>query len=478
MPTSLPGRTPLRFFALLAALTVVGMPLGGCAIAESVTGQIQMASRDAGGGTSAPSARPGEFRSYVAGLWPAAKARGVSRKTFDAAFEGVTPDPKIVALTKKQSEFVRPIWGYLDNAISASRLNRGREMAVRYASHLAAVERAYGVPRSVVLGVWGMETNFGSYTGSMDVIRSLATLAHIGYRDDFFEKELLTALQILEKDHITRTAMTGSWAGAMGQTQFMPSSYMKWAVDGDGDGRRDIWTSVPDALASTANYLKQHGWEAGQPWGVEVAVPKGFDFKAQRQTFAEWSRAGFRRAGTSGNLPGSGEAQLFLPAGASGPAFLVTANYDAIKAYNASDAYALGVAHLGDRLTGGGPLAGRWPTHEPTLDTDQRKELQSHLSLMGFYDGKADGKLGSQTREAVRQFQLRRGTVGLARVVARLRPAGIGRRRREILLQMRVALKIFGLRAHARPARRHDEQAGGQEQCRRSQSHGCRVALR
>ena len=232
------------------------------------------------------------FQRFVQGLWPAAKARGVSRATFEEAFRGVEPDAKIIALTKKQSEFVRPIWDYINGAISAQRLKRGQEVAAEWSKTLAAVERTYGVPRQVVLGVWGMETNFGSFTGSIYAVRALATLAYTGYRGDFFKEELLTALQILEGEHIDRSKMLGSWAGAMGQTQFMPSSFMKFAVDGNRDGVRDIWSSVPDAMASTANYLRQHGWQPGLPWGFEVALPKGFDFRHLKQDFARWQAAG------------------------------------------------------------------------------------------------------------------------------------------------------------------------------------------
>ena len=347
------------------------------------------------------------FSAFVESLWPDAKARGVARETFVAAFRGVTPDPKIVALTKKQSEFVQPIWGYLASAVGGTRLSRGQEVARQWSTTLDAVEQRYGVPRAVVLGVWGMETNYGSFTGSMDVIRALATLAYTRYRGDFFRDELLTALQIIQGG-LDRGAMKGSWAGAMGHTQFMPSSYMKFAVDGDGDGSRDIWASIPDALASTANYLKQHGWQPGLPWGFEVELPEGFDFRNHRQGFAQWSGLGLRR--TDGkSLPRSGEATLFLPGGAGGPAFLVTDNYNAIKAYNSSDAYALAVAHLGDRIAGGPPVQGAWPTSEPVLAGAERVEVQKRLAALGFYAGESDGKLGSKTREAVRAFQLNRG---------------------------------------------------------------------
>jgi lytic murein transglycosylase len=350
------------------------------------------------------------FQRFVEGLWPTAKARGVSRATFDEAFRGVEPDSKIIALTKKQSEFVRPIWDYINGAISEQRLKRGREMLAEWPKTLAAIERTYGVPRSVVLGIWGMETNFGSFTGSIYAVRALATLAYTGYRSDFFREELLTALQILEGEHIDRAKMLGSWAGAMGQTQFMPSSFMKYAVDGNRDGVRDIWASVPDAMASTANYLRQHGWEPGLPWGFEVKLPQGFDYRNLKQGFARWQTLGLRRADGKA-MPRSGEATLFLPGGASGPAFLVTENYNVIKAYNSSDAYAMGVAHLGDRLLGGLPIQGAWPKSEPMLDKDQRQELQQRLAGFGFYEGETDGKFGSKTREAVRNFQLRRGLI-------------------------------------------------------------------
>lgn len=349
-----------------------------------------------------------EFQSFVEGLWPEARARGVSRGMFDQAFAGVGPDAKIVALSEKQSEFVRPVWDYIAGAVTPARMSKGQQVSDELAGVLERVETAYGVPKGIVLGIWGMETNFGRFTGTISTVRALATLAFVRYRGDFFRGELLTALQILEQNHVAPAHMLGSWAGAMGQTQFMPSSFAKYAVDGNGDGRRDIWTSMPDAFASTANFLRKQGWKPGLPWGFEVQLPDGFDFRNHRQTFAAWGRLGVRRADRK-VMPASGEASLFLPAGAGGPAFLITDNFTVIKAYNASDAYALGVAHLGDRIYGGQPIAGQWPKDEPTLDKEQRAEVQQRLTALGHYSGNADGRLGTKTREAVRQFQLHRG---------------------------------------------------------------------
>ncbi|MCZ8376261.1 MAG: lytic murein transglycosylase [Beijerinckiaceae bacterium] len=360
----------------------------------------------------APATQPDTagFQAFLNRLWSDAQKQGITRQTFDLAFRGVTPDSSIIALTRKQSEFVRPIWSYIDSAISASRMERGRAAAEQYAGTLAALERKYGVDRRIVLGVWGMETNFGSFTGDKDVIRSLATLAFKRYRDDFFRDELLVALRILQDGHVERPAMRGSWAGAMGQTQFMPSSFMKYAVDGNGDGTRDIWGSIPDALASTANYLASFGWESGVPWGVEVRLPEGFNLAGAMgmHDFGKWSEAGLTRIG-GGALPRKGQAMLYLPAGIRGPALLVTENYRVIKKYNSSDAYALGVAHLGDRLLGGAAFQAGWPRNEKRLTMDEVKDVQRKLVAMGLPVGKVDGRIGEISRDSVRKAQARLG---------------------------------------------------------------------
>jgi lytic murein transglycosylase len=273
------------------------------------------------------------------------------------------PDPDVIERTRKQAEFVKPIGDYLASAVSAKRIETGRAKAREWKETLEKVEHLYGVDPYVVLGVWGLETNFGGYVGDKYVIRALATLAYARYRGDYFKRELLSALQILQAGHVHAKDMQGSWAGAMGQTQFMPSSFNHYAVDFDGDGHKDIWTNVPDALASTANYLKKHGWIAGETWGYEVLLPSGFEASfgaTQYRPFARWAAEGLARADGEA-IPRDGEAALIRPAGAGGPAFLVTRNFKVIKTYNNSTAYALGVALLGDRVAGWPPVKGTWP---------------------------------------------------------------------------------------------------------------------
>ena len=361
---------------------------------------------------SPPARAASGFDAFIASLWPLASQKGVSRATFDAAFAHVTLDKSILKLTRKQAEFVKPVWQYLDGAVSSSRIATGREKASEWADTLARAQSQYGVDRSIVLGVWGLETNFGSNAGGRPVIRALATRAYAKYRGTFFRDELIVALEILEAGHITPAGMKGSWAGAMGQTQFMPSSFRDYAVDFNNDGRRDIWGSVPDALGSTANYLKQHGWLAGQGWGCEVTLPDGFvpsgTDQSGYQPFAKWAGRGFLRANGEA-LPGSGEASLLLPAGLRGPAFLVTANFKVIKSYNNSTSYALGVALLGDRIVGQGALATAWPRGDRALNTAQSRSMQQALLKLGYDIGEVDGKLGEKAREALRDWQGKHG---------------------------------------------------------------------
>ena len=372
------------------------------------TGSINVSRAPVGSAQASPASA--SFDIFLQRLWPQAQARGISRTTFDLAFRGVTPDASIVALTKKQSEFSAPIWSYLNNAVGGGRVPRGQAVAAENAAVLAQVEARYGVPREVVLGVWGMETNFGSFKGSKDVIRSLATLAAIRYRGDFFRDELLTALELIQKGYVERDELRGSWAGAMGHTQFMPSSYMKYAVDWTGNGHADIWNSSSDAIASTANYLKSYGWVPGLPWGMEVSLPDGFDHRLDKASFAAFRSAGVRRADGRA-LPSSGEGRLFYPAGHTGPVLLLTANFDVIKKYNSSDAYALAVGHLGDRIMGRPAIQTDWPVKAARLDMAGTKDVQRRLKALGLYDHDADGRIGTGTRAAVRRYQISVGEI-------------------------------------------------------------------
>ncbi|GJD94727.1 Tn3 family transposase TnXax1 [Methylobacterium iners] len=350
-----------------------------------------------------------DFRGFIESLRPDAEARGVSRATFDAAFRGVTtPDADVLARTRKQGEFGRPVWDYLVGAVSPGRITRGRAQAARLSATLSRIESETGVPRWIVLAFWGVESDFGASGGSVPTIRALATLAQARHRGTLFRDELLAALAILERGDIAPERMKGSWAGAMGQVQFLPSSFLKHAVDFDGDGSRDIWASEPDALASIAGYLKNLGWNLAFSWGYEVALPEGFDLTRYRGELGDFARRGVQRT-DGGALPAAGQASLFLPGGMGGPVFLITDNFKVIRAYNTSDSYALAVGHLADRLAGGPALAAPWPNAAPRLDKAGLQGVQAALAARGLYAGEADGRAGPKLREAVRQYQIREG---------------------------------------------------------------------
>jgi membrane-bound lytic murein transglycosylase B len=350
------------------------------------------------------------FRGFVETLWPLAAARGVSRPTFDNAFAGVIFDPSVVASAESQPEFVRPIWDYVTSAVSADRAERGRERARSERLWLARANDLYGVDNPVILGVWGLETDFGGFAGSNNIIRSLASLAYVHFQGDYFRDELLSALAILEEGDIAPSLMVGSWAGAMGQTQFMPSSYLAYAVAFQRHDRRDIWTSEADAIGSTANYLAKHGWTKGLPWGFEVRLPVKFPLTAADSAapapFSSFASRGVTRADGS-PLPELGGARLLILAGLNAPVFLVTSNFDVIKTYNNSTAYALSVGLLGDAVTGGPSLAAQWPTHDRTLTAAQIQRLQLKLKKLGYDVGAIDGKIGDALRSAVRAYQER-----------------------------------------------------------------------
>ncbi|MCJ2125991.1 lytic murein transglycosylase [Methylobacterium sp. J-077] len=355
-----------------------------------------------------PAAPNGGFQAFVAALRPDAEARGVSPETFSAAFRDITgPDAGVLARTKQQSEFVRPVWDYLVGAVSAGRITRGRARAAALAQTLKAIENRYGVPAAIILAFWGIESDFGASAGSLSTIRALATLADAKHRGTLFRDELLSALTILQRGDITPGQMSGSWAGAMGQVQFLPSTYLAHAVDFDGDGRRDIWTSDADSLASIAAYLKDLGWDPTLSWGYEVRLPEGFDLADYTGDLSGFAARGVRRADGKA-LPGYGKASLFLPGGLGAPTFLITDNFEVIRGYNTSDSYALAVGHLADRLDGGPILAAPWPTG-PRLDGAGLRALQTGLAAAGVYDGPTDGRAGPKLREAVRRYQIGAG---------------------------------------------------------------------
>jgi len=349
-----------------------------------------------------------DLRPFIAALRPDALARGVSPATLTAAFAGITTaDPDILARTRRQGEFARPVWDYLVGAVSPGRIARGQAQAARLSTTLGAIEARFGVPRWVLLAFWGVESDFGASAGTVPTIRALATLAQAGFRGTLFRDELLAALAILERGDITAAAMRGSWAGAMGQVQFLPSSFLAHAVDFDGDGHRDIWGSQADAIASIANYLQSLGWNPAVSWGYAVTLPPDFDLTVYRADLSDFARRGVRR--TDGTpLPAAGSASLFLPGGLGGPAFLITDNFEVMRAYNTSDSYALAVGHLADRLAGGPPLAAPWPSG-PRLDKAGLQALQTGLSARTLYAGEADGRAGPKLREAVRRYQIEQG---------------------------------------------------------------------
>jgi lytic murein transglycosylase len=353
------------------------------------------------------------FRTCLEGLWPHAARRGVSRPVFDAQTAGLTPDLRIMDLMDAQPEFTKSFWDYLDLLVSEARIQNGRAILAKHQATFDAVEKAYGVDRHIIAAIWGVESNYGTQVGDRPVIRSTATLACIGRRQNYFREEFLSALEILARGDVRAEQLKGSWAGAFGSTQFMPTSFKRFAVDHDGDGRRDVVDSVPDLVASTANNLKKDGWTNGQTWGYEVVVPQGFNFlladRSRVLTMREWERAGIRRAGGKAFARPDDRAYLLVPAGAQGPGFLMLPNFRAIMKYNPSEAYALAIGHLADRLRGGEALVQPWPRHERVLTRAERYELQQLLARRGYDVGEPDGRLGGKTRSALRQFQTAAG---------------------------------------------------------------------
>ena len=353
------------------------------------------------------------FDSCVAGLRSAAAAKGVSGATFDRAMAGVTPDMKIIEAMNNQPEFKTPIWDYLGTLVDDEKVAEGRAMLRQHASTLAAAESRFGVDRHTIVAVWGVESDFGKAKGRWPLVQALATGACLApRRNAFFRGELISTLQIIQRGDVRADRLVGSWAGAFGHTQFIPSTYLRLGVDGDGDGRRDLVDSIPDALHSTANFMDKAGWVTGAAWGYEVKVPRSYSGATGRnpkRPVSHWAGQGIVKFDGSA-LNGTGNAGLLMPAGRNGPAFLVFKNYDAAFSYNGADSYALAISLLSDRLRGRPGVQGQWPTDDLPLSREQRRELQRLLIARGYNVGEPDGAVGSLTRAAIKDIE---GKIGM-----------------------------------------------------------------
>ncbi|UJJ30905.1 lytic murein transglycosylase [Halopseudomonas maritima] len=406
-------RTRLQLLTSLSLLC-----LGACAetpsVAQNLTPAVVAPTAPATASVETPQ-QPQTFSAWQADFRREALSKGIDADLFDRAFSGVTPDPDVIRADRSQPEFSRPVWAYLDGALSNLRVAGGKRRLRDEATTFDAIEQRYGVDRHILTAIWGLESNFGQNMGSREVIRSLATLAHEGRRPAFAHDQLLAALDILQHRDIEPRAMLGSWAGAMGQTQFIPTTYNQYAVDFDGNGRRDIWNSSADALASAAHYLKASGWQSGQRWGQEVRLGASFDYAladpSVKKSVSEWQALGVRPAvadSFAAELTDK-QASILLPAGYRGPAFLLLHNFSTIMRYNNSTSYALAIGLLSDRFQGNGQIQGQWPTEDRPLSRSERLELQRLLTQRGLEPGGIDGIIGANTRNAIRRFQQQRG---------------------------------------------------------------------
>ena len=395
----------------LASTTLAIAALAGCASAPSTSSPPPAPSIVAAAPTEPPTDEVSlqqRFAAWVASFRATARAAGIDDTTLSAALDGVQYLPRVVELDRAQPEITRTVWDYLDGAVSPRRVATGQDKLLQLRVEADAASARYGVPPSVLVAIWGIESNYGGNYGDIPTIDALATLGFEGRREDWARGQLLAALTILQKGDIARAQMIGSWAGAMGQTQFLPSVFLASAVDADGDGRRDIWGSMADVMASTANFLARSGWQAGQPWGVEVRLPPGFDVgradAAVRQPAAQWAAEGIRTMDAA-PLPDLADASILLPAGARGPAFLIGPNFRAILRYNNSTSYALAVGLLAQRLAGGPGVQAPWPRDLPALTRSQLLALQTVLNERGFPSGTPDGMMGPATRDGLRRYQ-------------------------------------------------------------------------
>ena len=358
------------------------------------------------------------FQAFIREFETTAVAAGITPDTYNRAVAGITPVPAIQTVIDNQPEFAKQVWSYLDGTVSARRVANAQVMLARYHDVLAGIESRSGVPKEILVGIWGMETDYGGSKGDYNVFATLATQAYAGPRQQYARRELLAALKLLQQENYPVSEMVSSWAGAIGQTQFMPSTFFKYATDGDGDGKVDLWASPADALASTAALFQQEGWQTGKPWAYEVRLPKDFDFSIAdldaQKPLSDWAAMGVESADGAAlpNSGGSGNddaASLYLPAGARGPAFMLFTNFRVIMKYNTSASYALAVGMLADRMTGAKPFIAKWPRDERALSRAERNQFQQDLKALGYDAGDTDGLLGRKTRNALKQYQKAKG---------------------------------------------------------------------
>nr|WP_297460650.1 lytic murein transglycosylase [uncultured Halomonas sp.] len=398
----------------LASLFIAAslLPLSGCQSTASATTDQASSANTSSASSASPAVTPAaltqDFAAWVADFRRQAKSEGIDAETLAAAFDSVRYLPRIIELDRSQPEFTRQVWDYLDSAVSEARISQGRAKLTEQREAIEAASERYGVPAEILVAIWGIESNYGGNFGSFSTIDALATLGYDGRRPDFARSQLMAALRILERGDISRERMRGSWAGAMGHTQFIPTSFEAYARDADGDGRRDIWGSIADVMASTAYYLDESGWQRGKPWGVEVRLPADFHYAqtelSTRNSSQAWAAQGVEPVRGDG-LPDFSQASVIAPAGANGPAFLVGHNFRVIMRYNASTSYALAVGLLSDRLSGQPGVVAEWPRDEPALSRSQVKQLQTQLNAHGFEVGVPDGIIGPNTRRGLREYQ-------------------------------------------------------------------------
>ena len=360
-----------------------------------------------------PSPQDLKFAQFVKDFRTTAATAGITDATYDSAMGTIKRSDRIETLTQAQPEFVKPVWSYLDSAASPRRITDGQAAMAGQAGALATIEAKYGVPKEILVSIWGNETDYGGSLGSFNIFEALATLAYDGPRADWAKSELIAALKMMQQEHLDPRTMVASWAGAFGQLQMLPSTFLKSAVDGDGDGRRDLWHSAPDALASAAVEVSSDGWQKGHVWGYEVKLPAAFAYELadgeSNKPIADWTRLGVTRADGSA-LPANAESgAIYLPAGARGPAFMTFGNFRVILKYNNAAAYALAVCYLADQLAGRPAIVASWPRDEASLSHDERVALQTGLTKLGFNPGKIDGVIGHDGKAALRLYQKTHG---------------------------------------------------------------------